>query len=72
MPKRDGWKTTHPDEQFLELVREVARLRDEQRYYTRLQGIRLESRFVGGERRLYAVVTDPNASNYNVPYQLAP
>lgn len=70
--RRDGWKTLKPEEQLLQLVREVDRLRDELRQYTHLQGIRLASRVVAGERRLYAVVTDPTASNAGAEYQLAP
>jgi len=72
MPKRNGYKTLKPEEQMIELVRTVERLDDERRLYTRLQGIRLESRMVAGERRLIAVVADPTASNNGAEYQLAP
>lgn len=72
MPKRDGWKILRPEEQLIDLVRRVNTLEDRARLYTRLQGIRLESRLVGGERRLYAVVNDDTASNDGVEYQIAP
>lgn len=72
MSSHDAWKTLSPEEQMLQLVRDVAKLKRDMRLYTRLQGIRLESRDVGGQRRLYAVITDVNASNYPGEYQLAP
>ena len=72
MPKRDAYKMLRPEEQMIELVRRVGRIEDVMRLYTRLQGIRLESRLVAGERRLYAVVDDPTASNDGASYQLAP
>ena len=72
MPLRDGWKTLNPNEQLLQLVRAVAQLVDERRLYTRIQGVRLEGRIVAGERRLYAVVVDPTASNDGAEYQIAP
>jgi len=70
--KRDGWKINNPEEMLLETIREVRKWRVEKFQYTRLQGIRLESRLVGGERRLYMVVDDDTASNDGVEYQLAP
>lgn len=60
------------DQQLVDLIRDVARLNDQLRFYTRLQGIRLESRLVLGERRLIAVVDDPGATNNGTEYQLAP
>lgn len=72
MPKRNGWKTLNPEEQMLQLMRDVDTLMEERRFYTRLQGIRLESRMVAGERRLYAVVDDDTATNNGATYQLAP
>ncbi len=72
MAGNDGWKATNPAEQLLTLVRTVAQLKNDQRQYTKLQGIRLESRVVAGERRLYAVIDDATASNDGVSYQLAP
>lgn len=72
MAQRTGWKILRPEEQLSSVIRTVNRLIDDRRYYTRLQGIRLESRVVGGERRLYAVVDDVDASNDGVSYQLAP
>lgn len=72
MPVRNAANMLSPDAQMVDLIRAVNRLQREQRFYTRLQGIRLESRMVLGERRLYAVVTDPTASNDGSEYQLAP
>ena len=72
MPLRDAWKTLKPEEQLLQLIRTVRRLNDERRLYTRIQGIRLESRMVLGERHLFAVVDDATASNDGVSYQLTP
>jgi len=72
MPLRDAWKTLKPEEQLLQLIRTVRRLVDERRLYTRIQGIRLESRMVLGERHLFAVVDDQTASNDGVSYQLTP
>ena len=72
MPKRDAWKTLKPEEQLIALVRRVNAMSDVLRFYTRLQGVRLESRLVSGERRLYAVVEDDTASNDGAEYQIAP
>jgi len=72
MPLRDAWKVLRPEEQLLNLVRDVNRLKQVLGRYTRIQGVRLESRVVAGERRLYAVVTDPTASNFGSSYQIAP
>lgn len=69
---RDAWKLLKPEEQLLLLIKTVRRMEDERRFYTRLQGIRLESRLVSGQRRLYAVVDDAGASNNGAAYQLAP
>jgi len=68
----DGWKTLSPNEQLLRLVRDVARLKNRLRTYTVIQGVRLEGRKVGGERRLYAVIDDPTATNDGSEYQIAP
>jgi len=57
---------------MLALVRDVKHLKDVQRFYTRLQGIRLESRVDAGERQLWAVVEDDTATNDGAEYQLAP
>lgn len=72
MAKRDAWKMLNPEQQMVDLIRRVASLEDEMRFYTRLQGIRLESRLVAGERRLYAVVDDDTATNDGASYILAP
>ena len=72
MATNDRWKVLKPEEQLLQLIRDVARLKNEQRQYTLIQGIRLEGRMVLGERRLYAVVDDATASNDGVSYQIAP
>jgi len=74
---RDGWKITKPEEQMMDLIRRVNKMWDERRFYTKLQGIRLESRRVlispgVYERRLYAVVEDETVSNNNASYQIAP
>lgn len=68
----DGWKTLRPEEQLLQLIREVSRLKDRLRTYTHIQGIRLESRMVGTERHLFAVVDDATATNDGASYQIAP
>lgn len=57
---------------MVRLVRDVARLRDQLRQYTRLQGMRLETRIVAGDRHLFAVVDDPSAGNDGTSYQLTP
>ena len=72
MAIRDGWKILKPEEQLVRLVRDVARLRDQLRGYTRVQGIRLESRIVAGDRHLFAVVDDPTAGNDGTSYQFTP
>lgn len=72
MPTRDGWKTLKPEEQMVDLVRMVQRMERQLALYTRLQGIRLESRLSGGNRQLWAVVDDPGAANDGASYQLAP
>jgi hypothetical protein len=72
MATNDGWKILSPAEQLLQLVRTVAQLKNDQRQYTKIQGVRLEGRIVAGERRLYAVIDDATASNNGVSYQLAP
>lgn len=61
-----------PEEQMIALVRDVRKLKDQLRFYTRLQGIRLESRLDAGERQLWAVVQDDTATNDGAEYQLAP
>lgn len=72
MPRRSSWKILRPEEQLIEALRKVDQLSDVLGLYTRIQGVRLEARLVGGERRLYAVVDDPTASNDGASYQLAP
>jgi hypothetical protein len=72
MPLRDGFKMLRPEEQMIALVREVRRLRQDLRQYTHIQGVRLETRIVAGERRLYATIVDPTASNDGATYQIAP
>ena len=72
MPVRDGWKVLRPEEQMLQLIRQVRSMKDSLRKYTRIQGVRLETRVVAGERRLYATITDPNATNSGATYQIAP
>lgn len=67
-----GWKILNPQEQFIELVRDVKKLKNRLRTYTVIQGVRLEGRIVGGERRLYAVIDDSTATNDGAEYQLAP
>jgi len=68
----DAWKILDPNEQMIALVRDVARLKNQLRQYTIIQGVRLEGRKVGTERRLYAVIDDPTATNNGASYQLAP
>lgn len=70
MAQRDAWKMLKPEEQLLSLIKSVRNLVSERRLYTRIQGIRIESRLLAGERRLYAVITDPNATNFNDTYLL--
>ena len=72
MGRRDSWKTLKPEEQVLQLIRTVNDLQDRARLYTRIQGIRLESRMVIGERHLFAVVDDATATNNGAAYQLTP
>lgn len=72
MATTDGWKATSPAEQLLQLVKDVAVLKNGMRQYTKIQGVRLEGRIVAGERRLYAVIDDATASNNGTSYQLAP
>lgn len=72
MPIRDAWKILRPDEQLVNVIRTVNRLVDERRLYTRLQGVRLESRLVAGNRQLWAVVDDPTAANDGASVQLLP
>lgn len=72
MPIIDAWKILNPNEQMIALVRDVARLKNQLRQYTTIQGVRLEGRKVGSERRLYAVIDNPTATNNGVSYQIAP
>ncbi len=72
MARRDGWKTLRPEEQLLDLIRRLKDLEDERKLYTRLQGIRLESRKVAGQRQLWAVVDDATATNNGASVQLLP
>ena len=72
MPRRDAWKALKPEEQLIQLVRDVERLKDQLRTYTKLQGMRLETRMVLGNRHLYAVVDDSTAANDGTSYALTP
>lgn len=72
MADRTASKMLHPEEQLMQLIRQVRQMWQERRLYTRLQGIRLESRMVLGERQLWAVVDDPTATNDGASWQITP
>jgi molybdopterin converting factor small subunit len=72
MARIDAWKILSPEEQLVQLIRDVARLKDQLRQYTIIQGVRLEGRKVGTERHLFAVVDDDTATNNGDEVQILP
>lgn len=68
----DGWKTLSPTEKLVRLVQDVTNLKNRLRTYTVIQGMRLETRVVAGERHLFAVVQDSTVSNDGASYQITP